>query len=67
MQIALRAGERLMSHVGRQHWQLGIEVCALTIPTQKAMDSKGVANVVDARSLASSGMRNAALEQQLPE
>ena len=66
MQIALRSGKRPMTHVGRQHRELRIEVCTLAAPTQQGMASKSVTRIVYARPFASAGICNVALEQQLP-
>src|SRR5437867_351436 len=66
MQIALRAGKRLVTQIGRQHRQLGIEVCALAVPAQQGMAGKGVAKIMDSRSFASAGVRNSTSQQQLP-
>ena len=55
-----------MAHIGRQHRQLGIEVCALAAPAQQGMNGIGVTKIMNARPLASTGVRDPAPEQQFP-
>jgi len=42
MQVMLRPYDRQMTHIGRQHWQLGVKVRALTVPTQQAVHGEGM-------------------------
>lgn len=67
MQVALRARKMLMAQVGGQQWEFCIEFCPLPIPTHQGMDCKGVAQIMDARSLPSAGMRYPTHEQQVTE
>jgi len=56
-----------MAHVRREYRQPGVEVGTFAIPAEQRMDGKGVAQIVETRSPAATGMRDAALMQQLAE
>jgi hypothetical protein len=43
MKIALRSQKMLMAQVGGQKGKFGVEILAVSIPTQQGMDCEGVA------------------------
>ena len=63
-EVALRADEALVPHVGCEERQLGREIIAFAVPTRQGMDGKGVPQLMQARSLAPAQMGNATFAQE---
>ena len=64
LQIDFGPDNVLMSEIGRQRWQLGVDIDTLVRPSRQSVHGKGVAELMGASTDASAGWLDAELAQQ---